>query len=197
MTTVDIANFAIQLCGSEAVLITLNDVNKEARLCRQNYDQARRATLQRHPWKFSIVRALVSLDSTETPAFGYTGKYLLPEDYIRVVSLNDQYSGDWVREGRHILYNSNADIQLRYVSDIEEIEFYDPLFIDAFVAELASRICYPIAQSSERLQMIQETAKHAIKLAKRSDAIEQSALAIEATLYDEARLSRGISSSGR
>lgn len=197
MTNVDICNLAIQLCGSEAVLITLDDVNKEARLCRQNYDQARRATLQRHPWKFSIIRALVSLDATEAPAFGYTGKYLLPEAYIRMVSLNDQYTGDWIREGRHILYNSNADIQLRYVSDITAVEYFDPLFIDAFIAELASRICYPITQSSERLQMIQETAKQAIKLAKRSDAIEQSVLALDASLYDDARLSRGISSSGR
>ena len=197
MTTVDIANQAITLCGSEAVLITLDDVNKEARLCRLNYDQSRRAVLQRHPWKFSILRVLVDLDTTEVPAYGYTGRYLMPDDYIRVVSIDDTYSGAWVREGRYMLYSGGGQMKLRYVSDLTALELFDPLFVDALVADLAKRICYPLTQSNDRLKLIEEASKLAIRHAKRADAIEQSMIGVEADLFVDSRITRLFDVPGR
>lgn len=197
MTTVDIANLAIQLCGAEAVLVTLDDVNKEARLCRANYDQARRSVLSRHPWKFSILRVLVDVDTTFTPAFGYTAQYLLPDDYLRVVSIDDTYNGAWTREGRYMLYSGGSQMKLRYITDTQTIELFDPLFIDALVADMAKRIVYPLTQSNDRLQLIEETAKIVLRYAKRADAIEQSVIGIEAETFVDARITRLFDVPGR
>lgn len=197
MTTVDIANQAIQLCGADAVLVTLDDVNKEARLCRNTYDIARRACLQRHPWKFSIKRVQLDADTGVVPAFGYTYSYPVPDDYIRIVSINDIYGNDWVREARYILYNGSGPINVRYVFDISTVELFDPLFIDSLTAELAARIVYPLTQSNDRLEKIVEAAKIALRYAKRADAIEQSMQSIEADTFVNARISRLFDVPGR
>lgn len=197
MTTVDIANQAIQLCGADTVLVTLDDVNKEARLCRNTYDVARRAVLQRHPWKFSIQRVLWDQNTSIVPAFEYTAAYPVPDDYIRLVSINDTYNGPWVREGRYILINGSGQLRVRYVRDEQTVELFDPLFIDALIAELAARIVYPLTQSNDRLEAIVEAAKTALKHAKRADAIEQSVIGIEANTFVDSRITRMFDVPGR
>ena len=121
----------------------------------------------------------------------------MPEDYIRIVSIDDTYTGKWTREGRYILYSGGGQMKLRYVSDLTAIELFDPLFIDALVADLAKRICYPLTQSNDRLQLIEEAAKLAIRHAKRADAIEQSMIGIEADLYVDSRITRLFDVPGR
>lgn len=188
MTIVDIWNLALQLCGNETVILTVDDVNKATRLCRTSYDQARRALLQRHPWKFAAKRVIVDLDTSEVPAFGYSGRYLLPDDYIRVITIDEDWQAQWTREGRYILYSSGAAIKLRYVVDESDIEKFDPLFISALVAELASLIVYPLTQSNERRNEVTEAAKLALRHAKRANAIEQAPQSLDATYYEEGRL---------
>ena len=52
MTLEELFNQSLQLIGDDAVIVTVNDNDKAARLCRTSYDTARRSVLQRHPWKF-------------------------------------------------------------------------------------------------------------------------------------------------
>lgn len=190
MTLVDIFNQALVLCGSEAVLATVDDANKEGRLCRLYYDQARRACLQRHVWKFATKRVNIEQDITETPAFGFTARHLVPEDYIRIVKFNENFEEKWTREGRYFLSYNSSTIKVRYVFDETLIEKWDPLFLDVVVAELANRICYALTQSNERKEDADMQARIAIKHAKRADAIEQSAPVMEADEFVMGRITR-------
>lgn len=190
MTLVDIFNQAIVLCGSEAVLATVDDANKEARLCRLHYDQTRRACLQRHVWKFSTTRVNLDQDTSETPPFGFTARHLLPDNYIRMVQFNENWDEKWTREGRYLLSYNAAQIKLRYVFDEILIEKWDPLFADALVAELADRICYALTQSNDRKADAEMQARIAIKHAKRADAIEQAIQIIQAEEFVMGRVSR-------
>lgn len=190
MTLVDLFNQAIVLCGSEAVLATVDDANKEARLCRLHYDQARRACLQRHVWKFSTTRVVIDQDLSEIPPFGFTARHLVPDNYIRIVKFNENFEEKWTREGRYFLSYNAAPIRVRYVFDEILIEKWDPLFIDALIAELAKRICYALTQSNDRLADADTMARIAIKHAKRADAIEQSAPEMEADEFVMGRITR-------
>lgn len=190
MTLVDIFNQALVLCGSEAVLATVDDANKEGRLCRLYYDQSRRACLQRHVWKFATDRVTIDQDTTETPAFGFTAMHLVPENYVRMVKFNDNWEEKWTREGRHFLSYNASPINVRYVFDETDIEKWDPLFIDVVVADLANRICYALTQSNERKEDADMQARIAIKHAKRADAIEQSVPIIEADEFVMGRITR-------
>lgn len=190
MTLVDIFNQAIVLCGSEAVLATVDDANKEARLCRLHYDTARRSCLQRHVWKFSTTRINLEQDTTEVPAFGFTARHLVPDNYIRIVKFNENFEEKWTREGRYFLSYNASTIRIRYVFDEIVIEKWDPLFTDAVIADLARRICYALTQSNDRLEEINAAARIAIKHAKRADAIEQSQPEMEADEFVMGRITR-------
>ena len=188
MTTVDICNMALTYCGSDDVLTTMNDATKSARLCSQNYDIARQCVLQRSPWKFAIKRAQVNLDTTETPVFGYTARFQLPEDYIRIVSVNERLI-EFTCEGNYLLCNESGPINLRYVRNETAVELFDPLFIDALALDLAERIVYALTQSNERLAEIKKQAREKLAKARFTDAIEQSVIAQIANTYTDARRS--------
>ena len=190
---VDIANAALNACGSDDVLVTLDDANKSGRLCKQNYDFARRAVLAKHPWKFANKRVVIDLDTSDTPAFGWTSRYLLPEDYIRAICVNDRYE-EWEREGRYILCNESTAINLKYTSDEQDVAIFDPLFLDAVAYDLALRIVYPLTQSNDRVETIGKMYTTAIRKARFSDSFDKSMSQIQADLYDDARIVGGVSS---
>jgi hypothetical protein len=197
MTLEELFNQSLQLIGDDAVIVTVNDNNKAARLCRTSYDTARRSVLQRHPWKFASDRVIVDVDTSEEPPFEYGSRYVLPGDYIRMITLNDEWFGNWTVEGGYILSNNGGPINLRYVKDITSLELFPPLFVDALVADLAKRIVYPLTQSNERMSMIEDAARLAIRYAKRANAIEQAPQALDATYWDESRLRGSFQPPGR
>lgn len=186
MTTVDIANQALTACGAEGVLVKIDDQCKEGRLCSFNYDKARRAVLAKHPWKFALKRALLDYAADQTPAFGYSYAYPVPENYLRAVTVNDRFT-EWTREGRYILCNDGGQIQLRYIGDEEAVELFDPLFADAVALDLASRIVYSLSQSNERTEAIRRDYETVIRRARFADSFDQSMRAMQADTYVLAR----------
>lgn len=189
---VDIANAALNACGSDDVLVTLDDANKSGRLCKQNYDFARRAVLAKHPWKFANKRVILNRDTSDTPAFGFAYRFLLPENYIRAICVNDRYE-QWEREGRYILCNDSDTINLKYTSDEQDVAIFDPLFLDAVALDLALRIVYPLSQSNDRVPTIAQLYKDTIRKARFSDSFDKSMSQIQADLYDDSRLVGGVS----
>lgn len=187
MTEVDIANMALTKCGEEAVLVQIDDKTKAGRLCTQNYPIARRSTLAKHPWKFAITRVILDVNIDAKPAFGWQSAYLLPDNYIRTVSVNG-HDEPWTREGNYLLTQLSGPINLRYVYDILEVDKYDPLFCDMLAADLANRICYAITQSDSRVNTVMQEAERIAKKARHTDAIEQSPQHLIADDFDEVRI---------
>lgn len=193
MQPADICNLALTHVGTEAIITTLNDRTKEARICAQNYDQARRALLAKHIWKFAIQRAMLTLSATVPIPIDieYANQYDVPDDYIRGVTFGS-VDEKWVREGRSILVNndggSTGQVPLRYVYDIQDASLFDPLFIDALSYELGCRICYPLTQSDTRVSSMTAEFDKVIKKARHTDAIEQTGYKVEADFYDIARV---------
>lgn len=185
MLPIDIANSALTLVGSESVLVTLDDTNKAARLCRQNYDFSRRAVLEKHPWLFAVSRVLLDLDAN-VPAFGFSAQHQIPDDLLRCLSVNDRTT-DWIREGKYILSNEQAQIQVRYIYDVSDIELFPQLFVDAVAADLAVRICFSLTQSTERVADIKQTYQNTIMKARFANSLDQSMRVVAADTYTDAR----------
>lgn len=188
MTVVDIANMALTHVGAEAVLVTMNDMTKEARLCSQNYDLARRAVLAGAMWKFALTRAKIDRDTTEDPAFGFSARFQIPQDYIRALTVNGNHTG-WVREGVYLLCNEAGPINLRYIYDNTLTEQFDPLFADCVALDLATRICYSLTQSDDRAETIKKDLVMKTRKARHTDSCDQGLQHIEATDFEEARIS--------
>lgn len=181
-----IANRALQLVGASSIL-NLTDNSPEAREVSRAYDYCRRAELRAHRWCFAIKRAELAPD-TDAPAFGYQYQYTLPSDCLRVLLANDA-TLDWVVESKKILTNSStspfgvgefgatvspsAALYLRYLADVEDATYFDPLFCEALACRLAIAIVERLTQSNQKKQQLKDDYAHAIAEASAMNAFEK------------------------
>ena len=150
VSDIEIVNLAL-LQIHEAGVTTLSDTNNVVSTMGRNLvAPTRRATLGNYCiWNFAKKRTYISKDNNTAPAFDYESRYLLPNDFIRLVQVGteeDQWDPQlYDIEGRYILTNdSDASIPIIYVRDVEEVNEWSPLFVDLVVLELAVRLCVPV-----------------------------------------------------
>lgn len=143
---VDICNLSLDLLKQKPIVNLDPPTNQVEELCARTYQQKRRATLRTHMWNFAMKRLKILPDSGATPLFGFTHAYNLPSDFIRYAGRFDDVGklaspnpNDHEIENGQILFDGtdNTAINIRYVFDQDIISKMDPLFIEAFVLELA------------------------------------------------------------
>jgi hypothetical protein len=77
---------------------------------------------------------------------GYSDAYNLPNDFIRLIFIGDNYNVDYETdysiEGLQLLLDASAasSLNICYVYDITNPVKFDPLFIDLLALELALRL---------------------------------------------------------
>lgn len=180
---VEICNRALDKLGS-APITSLDDNVKSARACARMFDSVRDAELRDHQWNFAIARAsLPELD--EAPVYGFSKQYQLPGDCLKVVEIDP--FGDWKIEGRRVLTNIPAPLRIKYIRRIGETSSFDALFVEALAARLAQELSETLTQSNSKKRAAQDDYSQAIRRARRSDAIEGTADALEETSWIKAR----------
>lgn len=170
---VDIANRALQKLGAERI-VSLTQDSENARACNLAYSIVRDAELRNHPWNFAIKRAQLAVDAT-APAFGPANSYTLPSDCLRLLppDVSDNFNThDWQIEGRKILTDDAAPLQIRYVCRVTDTAQYDSLFIEALSCALAQELCEQLTQSNSKAQIIRSDYLGAIRAARKQNAFE-------------------------
>lgn len=128
-----------------------DEESKAARAANKWYDQARRATLEDHPWKFASKRVEILAESDE-PEFEYTKKYELPDDYIRVNRLGENWDDpeqDYEIEDGYILCDIESPLKLVYVYDLKNVSKFSPKFVSTLAYKLASFMAYEMTGNRE------------------------------------------------
>lgn len=170
---VDICNRALQKLGAERI-ISLSQDSTSARACNLAYEAVRDAELRSHTWNFSIKRASLAADAT-APVYGYDYAYTLPSDCLRLLSndhAEDFYPNKWKVEGRKILSNADAPLQIRYVSRVEDTTKYDAMFSEMLSCKLAMEMCEELTQSNSKRQLAAEEYKATMREARKMNAFE-------------------------
>ena len=147
-STVDICNGALNQLGATTIL-SLTEDSKNARLCNSRYTQVRDAVFRSHPWNCLQQRVELA-QSTITPAWGYSFKYDLPGDCLRLLRILD-YDSDHKVEGRSILSN-NSSMKILYISRVTDPNQYDELLRETLSAALAADIAYAITSNNTTQQ---------------------------------------------
>lgn len=182
VSKVQIANRALQKLGTKRIESFTQDA-PNARSVSAAYDLVLDAELRRHSWGFSIRRASIAADSSDTE-WGNWNRYSLPNDFIRLVRDNeDGTQVDWrieagdqeAGEGRYIVTADASPLEFRYVARIADPNMYDPLFIEAFAAKLALEMCEEIKQSASKKESLRQDYAEAIAEAKKYGSIEEGA----------------------
>lgn len=148
-----IANLALRHLQTAPILsIDPPDNDSKAAECAYDwYDQARRDTLEAHPWKFASKLASLAQDN-DAPDFGYSARYELPADYIRLVQIGSDWRNplnDYDIIGNYIHCGESAPLKIIYVYDLEDASKFSPKFITALSFKLAELMAMDLSGNAQ------------------------------------------------
>ena len=152
MSQVSVCNQALGQLGAETITQVGQD-SVEGRLCDAFYFPILNAVLNEHPWTFALEKFRITPVDDE-PVFFYEQKFLLPGRILRVLHVRNDDRSDmwtqntlrWERIGEFIEANSEFIFVMAIVKVTDDSKF-DPMFVQAFVARLASEMAVPLTNS--------------------------------------------------
>ena len=181
-TFVEIANRAITFLGGVPIT-ALTDDTKEARVCNRLYEQTRDQLLRDHAWNFSIKRISIAANTT-SPIYEYTNAFDWPSDCLRIIEV--ETSEEWAVEGRQIVTDASAPLQIVYVHRVTDPNLFDAKFIETYSLRLAADIAFDIT-ASQTVGRVAET-KYAALLQEARLADAQESLSASEVSWLDARI---------
>lgn len=191
MATSDVAicNMALQKLGA-ARITSLSEDSPNARECNACYAAMRDLELRKHRWSFATRREALAADAS-APAFGPAYSYTLPSDFLRLLEPDpaENYNTlDWRIEGRKIVTDAAAPLNVRLIYRVEDPNEFDAAFAEALACRIALQTCEKITQSNTKMEAIRMQYKDAITEARRANAIETISAEPPVDTWDSARL---------
>ena len=183
VSTVDICNRALQKLG-ERKITSLDDDVKTARECKRAFELVRDAVFRDHPWNSLLARASLAALS-EAPAWGFATQFQLPVDCLRVLEADTSH--DWQVEGRKILSDAGAPLNILYVRQETDPTQYDLLLVEALAARLAAELAEALTQSNTKKEAAERQYLDVLSRARRADAQEGTARQLTRSTWLEAR----------
>lgn len=178
-SVVDICNNALIRIGSKTIT-SLTDGDKVANSCNTIYERTRDTLLRMHLWNFAMKRTQLASEE-DAPAFGFSYSYPLPSDFIRVKQLDESDDPYKIEAGK--LLTDAAEVKLIYVSRIEDVAQFDPLFTEALVLLLAINLSYILIGSNGREASLKEELNKTLFLAKQVDGQEDTPDQLDASYF--------------
>jgi len=135
-SVVEICNIGLTNLGDQKIS-SLTDNNERARLCNLRYEDTRDAVLRSYPWTCAVTRAKLARSSTN-PVWGFSYRYQLPSDCLRVLDLYDWDDEHYIENG--FIVTDSEQAWIKYIKRIEDPNEFDSLLIHAIGLRLAMEI---------------------------------------------------------
>lgn len=167
--------------------------SKAATAAAKWYDQARRDTLEAHPWNFASKRTSIASESS-APAFEYTKKYQVPPDFIRVNRIGEKWDDpilDFEIEQDYILCDESTPLKLKYVYDIKDVSKFSPKFITALSYKLAAFLAYEMTGNASLVEAMENQFERAMTQAASVDGQNRPTRRIQRSRLRDARRNVG------
>jgi len=151
-STVKICNLGLGWLGAK-LITSLEDDSTEAILCRNNFDLLRDTVLEARAWTFASKRNTLPVVVSSKPpeeVFGYSSRFKLPSDNIRVLKAGSIPSFldrlQWVKEGDEILANTGK-LYINYTSRVTEPTKFSASFCQTLAARIAADLCIALTEN--------------------------------------------------
>jgi hypothetical protein len=183
---------ALGILGDDPIASMIQGT-KASTLADSLFETERDATLGSYEWNFAVKRASIAKLAT-APAFGYSARFQLPTDCIRVLELYPE--APFVVEGRELLCNLTT-AAIRYTRRVSAPSEWTPTFKSAFAARLAWQMSFSLTESVQAHDRFERRFLGALNDARTADAQEgsvKSALGSGAHILADVRHSVGDAS---
>jgi hypothetical protein len=164
---VDICNLALVSIGVSAISAITGD-SQGAIVCNAVYDQLIDELLRQVEPNFAQTRAALALESA-APAFGYDYSYTLPQNCLKVISLEDPSDPFTVESGS--LLTDTEDAKIRYIKEVSDSSQFDSSFVVLAGARIAAEIAFKLAVKP---QLQQQAMNKYLRLLSSTTTIDAS-----------------------
>jgi hypothetical protein len=154
-TKTDVINRALGFIGERPIINPDAAETTAGKHIARIYDQCRQEVLRAFPWNFAEVWK--EIDRVATPSFGYSDAYLLPTDFIRLLTVgydrpSIQVTTALISRKDYRLLSSGAPnydrwlavdnagedvIKIAYTADVDKMHIWDPLAIKVLALWMA------------------------------------------------------------
>ena len=188
ISTVSICNRALDLLGADPIT-SLEDGSKAANLCLRNFEPSADSVLRLYPWNAALRRARLPALS-DTPAWGYLYQYQLPQGpepafCLRLLEIDN--GSDYRIEGRRILADYAAPLDILYIGRVTDTATFDPLLAEAVAVKLAVHLAGNLTESGSRVEAARNYLREILAQAKAIDAQEGGAASLVVDAWLQAR----------
>ena len=183
-TSTDIVNIALRRVGAVRISSLATDSVKEAVTARDLYDEARRDLLASHTWNFATKRARlqssVAADIAATPAFGWDYAYIMPDDFLRMVSVHPsdaesasiEYRLEFQEDKDRVLLCNSTEVYIKYIFDLEDVNVMSASFRDVLAWRCARDLAAALSKSASAAEMADNAMRRQLARAKSVEGIE-------------------------
>ncbi len=172
MSKLDIINRALTKLGAKNIS-SLEEKSVEAELSNKTYKESLESLLSELDWNFALKETV--LQPADKKSLWRNGNYfILPADVLKICQVSVPSDVVWSKEGEYI-FSQSSDFGILYISKCIEESLFPPYFKDALVYKLASDLCYPITNSTEKTMSFLELYKgEFLPIARTKNAREKS-----------------------
>lgn len=181
---IELINRSLALLGIESIT-SLSDNSKQASIARVLFNDTRAAVFRGHPWNCLTKRASLPIDVTK-PVYGYTNRFALPADYLRLLEVENSKSVLYQLERGHLL-SDESTMNVKYTALITDVTLYDTLLVDTLSARIAADLAQPLLQSTSAMEQMWQMYELKLREAKFVDAQEQAQDVIDADYWLDSR----------
>ncbi len=186
----EVINRALVKIGANTIA-SPGEESEQARKASLVFKTLVQGELRRQAWSFAKKRATLAPLASPPGGTDYAEGYNLPEDCLRLITLNGNWVFSSIREtnggslpayaieGRVLLTGNNrratgeSAAYVVYVSDVSEnVAVWDANFVEAFACRLAAELVQSITKNMTLKQSLKQDYLEALKEAKRTNAIE-------------------------
>lgn len=174
---VSIANFALRRLGANGIT-SFSDGTTEGIIVADTFAGIRDSLLREHLWNFATRRTGLAAAAT-APAWGYAFAYPVPVDFLRLREVEGQQLcaveiENQAAEGRVILSDLEAPLNIAYIARIEDADLMDVSFHRALSLRCAMEWCEKLTASSALFDMVSGEYVSALRDARTTDGQEES-----------------------
>lgn len=182
----DIVNRALDHIGQQA-LISMDEPGPDAARVRRLWPQVRDAVLRDHTWKCAMRRVRLNR-LKEAPVFGFTARFQLPPDFLRLAGADPAQARVEV-EGATLLADVTA-LSIAYVSRVEDPRLFDAALSECMSLKLAAELAFGSTASVTLAQQMEARYLQRLRDARYYDAGEGAPPLYEPGSWVRAKLGR-------
>lgn len=187
MTDIEICSAALAALGTKGIS-SFDDDSAEARACKAYYSLVRDKVLEERVWSFARKQYVLSPDAT-APTFGYTKRFLVPSEVVRVHRVDDgsgEYRMPWEMQGRYILADE-ATIYVTAVRKEVDTSLYSPGFTMCVALRLAVALAVPLKENRQLKADLWDEYTHELKEAAGVDGTQGKSEAVRSDFLGRSR----------